>query len=132
MARVLLIFMLAASFGCNQGDGPPSNMLSEEQMVKVLVDLHLAEARTELLYLPQDSIRPLLETRYTEIFAEHNIDTAAFNQSFAYYERNPERMDSLYQKVIDDLVEREATYRANAPDSAIAPLPVDSATREIY
>ncbi len=99
-------------------------MLDDEEMVKVLVELHLVEARADLLDIPQDSLRPVLEKRYDEIFAELDTDTAAFNASFNFYEHNPAQMDSLYQKVVDALVERESNYRANTPDSTESPEPM--------
>ncbi len=140
MAKTLLILLLLTTLAaCNEAAQKPSGMLPDEEMVEVLVALHLAEARADLLLIPRDSITPLLEARYAEIFAEKNIDSAAFNRSFAYYERNPEQMDSLYQKVIDNLVENEAKYRA---DTTIAdtmvemidtildtPMPIDSLPR---
>jgi hypothetical protein len=116
----LLLFLSA----CNNPNPKPSNMLSDEVMVAALVELHLVEARANIMGIPQDSLLPLLETRYQEIFAKLAIDTTAFNATFAYYEHNPAQMDSLYQKVVDALVEREATYRTNNADSANAPEPV--------
>lgn len=120
----LLLFHSA----CNNPDPKPKNMLEDEEMVKVLIELHLVEARADLLNIPQDSLRPILERRYDEIFAELDIDTAAFNASFNFYEHNPAQMDSLYQKVVDALVERESNYRANTPDSSetTEPIAVDS------
>lgn len=117
----ILLLLLAS---CENPDPKPKNMLSDEDMVKVLSELHLVEARADMLSIPQDSLRPLLEKRYDEIFAELDIDTAAFNATFAYYEHNPAQMDSLYQKVVDNLVELESNYRTTAPDSTIVPEPV--------
>lgn len=119
---IVILVLLFAS--CDNPEPKPKGMLSDEEMVMVLSELHLAEARADLLGIPQDSLRPLLEKRYEEIFAELDVDTAAFNATFAYYEHNPAQMDSLYQKVVDNLVELESNYRTNAPDSAIAPEPV--------
>lgn len=109
---------------CDNPEPKPKNMLSDEELVKVLTELHLVEARADLMDIPQDSLRPLLENRYEEIFVELGVDTAAFNATFAYYEHNPAQMDSLYQKVVDNLVEREANYRTTAPDSTLVPEPV--------
>lgn len=129
MSRFTLIFaMIVAVAACNQPTELPKGLLPEEQMVQVLVELHLAEARVELIQIPQDSIRPLLKQRYSEIFTQLEIDTAKFNSTFEYYEKHPKKMDLLYEKVVDNLVEREATYRTNTPDSTETPVPtpVDS------
>lgn len=117
MKPTIITIIVMLFMACATDSGKPKDMLTDEQMVDVLVELHLAEARMDLLQIPQDSVRPLLRERYTEIFTDQNLDTAKFNATFAYYERYPEQMDSLYQKVIDELVEREALYRQNAPDS---------------
>jgi hypothetical protein len=129
MFRFAVMFVMIVAFGaCNQPEEQPQVLLPEEQMVQVLVELHLAEARVELIQIPQDSIRPLLKQRYSDIFTQLEIDTTAFNTTFEYYEQHPTEMDLLYEKVIDNLVEREATYRTNTPDSTevSVPTPVDS------
>lgn len=122
LAGIGILVLLLAS--CETTDPKPKNMLSDAEMVKVLSELHLVEARADLLDIPQDSLRPLLEKRYEEIFAELDLDTAAFNATFAYYEHNPAQMDSLYQRVVDNLVELESNYRINAPDSTVVPQPI--------
>jgi hypothetical protein len=118
------IFIILLFAACNNPNPKPRNMLSDEVMVSALVELHLVEARANIMGIPQDSLLPLLETRYQEIFANLAIDTTAFNATFAYYEHNPAQMDSLYQKVVDNLVEREATYRTSNADSAGVPEPI--------
>lgn len=116
--RFLILFLLLTAFAaCKQEAKKPAGMLTEAELVEVLVAFHMAEARAEVMLIPRDSIRPLLDSRYQEIFEELKIDSARFNVSFAFYEQNPTQMDSLYQKVIDELVEREATYRSTTPDS---------------
>jgi len=119
--RILALFFLLTAFAaCKQEAKKPAGMLTEAELVEVLVAFHMAEARAEVMLIPRDSIRPLLDARYQEIFEELEIDSARFNASFAFYEQNPIQMDSLYQKVVDELVEREATYRSTTPDSVEA------------
>jgi len=118
------IFIILLFAACNNPNPKPSNMLRDEVMVSALVELHLVEARADIMGIPKDSLLPLLQTRYQEIFTNLDIDSAAFGATFAYYEHNPAQMDSLYQKVVDALVERESNYRASAPDSAVVPKPL--------
>jgi hypothetical protein len=113
----LLLFFSA----CNTPNPKPKKMLSDEVMVSALVELHLVEARADIMGIPKDSLLPLLQTQYQDIFTNLDIDSAAFGATFAYYEHNPAQMDSLYQKVVDALVERESNYRTSAPDSAAVP-----------
>lgn len=108
-------------FSCSQQEEQPVKLLQDDEMVSALVALHLAEARADMLKIPADSLRPLLKNRYEQVFEELQIDTAEFNATFAYYEKHPGEMDSLYQKVIDRLVEMEANYRTTASDSTIIP-----------
>jgi hypothetical protein len=111
------LFLLTAFAACEQEVKPPAGMLTEAELVELLVAFHMAEARADVMLIPRDSIRPLLDARYQEILEQMEIDSARFNASFAFYEQNPIQMDSLYQKVVDELVEREATYRSTTPDS---------------
>ncbi len=113
---LVMVWMFAS---CNEEKPKPINLISEGEMVEVLVELHLAEARMEVINIPQDSIRPLLKARYAEIFKDLEVDSSAFNQTFSHYEQDPKQMDLLYEKVVNELVARETKYRIAKPDSAV-------------
>ncbi len=113
--------------------------LSEEVMIKVLADLHLAEARiadyNSVANAQKDS---LAAYDYYRVFAIHQVDTADFQQSIEAYMSDPERMEQLYEKVLTQLQQARSTYGANeassetpkAQEQKEAPAQVDSTARD--
>ena len=77
-------------------------ILSEEAMVPVLKDIHLAESLLAPITdrLEKDSLARIY---YTQIFRLHDVDEADFEQSMNAYYTNPGQIDTLYTKVINAL-----------------------------
>ena len=77
-------------------------------MIEILVDIHIQEARADALHIPRDSILPEMKITYLEILNKHQVKEADFKVTMDYYLKNPEKLDVLYQDVVDDLSRREA------------------------
>lgn len=93
-------------YSCAQ-DSPPDYLLSEDKMVEVLVDIHMAEGMASSLSIPYDSskkIYPLLEK---EVFLKHQIDDSVYMKSFEFYLRDSKTMERIYARTIDSLVLKE-------------------------
>ena len=101
---LLLLFVLLQffCFSCYQPKERLQPVLTEEQLVAILKDIHLAEAMltTENDRIKKDSLAYLY---YEQIFFMHKVDTADFNQSMNALFSDPERIDSLYKKVMAGL-----------------------------
>ena len=86
-------------------------ILSEEQMVDVLVDIHLTEAT---LKIANDSLARVSDTtelrnRFAQVFRKHDIEPDDFNASLNYYLEHIEEIDKIYTEVINRLTALEAT-----------------------
>ena len=75
--------------------------LSEEQLVSVVVDLHLLEARRELVSDAHPHLRD-------SILAVHGITHDRLEAAIEYYAERPDEYVSLYNQVIDSLSAEEA------------------------
>lgn len=82
------------------------SLLSEEELIPILKDIHIAEALlTETVdRREKDS---LARFYYGQIFELHQVDSIVFNKSMHAYFTNPVALDSLYQAVIDVLGEEK-------------------------
>jgi endonuclease/exonuclease/phosphatase (EEP) superfamily protein YafD len=82
----------------------PPVLLSENQLARIAVDLHIIEAQVEALNLPPDSAfalygqleKELLTTRY-------QTDTAIYRQNFRYYQAQLPVFQRIYQQVMDTI-----------------------------
>lgn len=100
-ALVVILFT-----GCFKPIPIEKPLLSDEELIPILKDIHIAEALlTETVdRRKKDSLARLY---YGQIFELHQVDTAAFNQSMHAYFSNPAALDSLYQEVMDALGEEK-------------------------
>jgi hypothetical protein len=107
----LIICMAMLSASCNSIlNSKPLGTLSEEQMVDVLVDIHLTEAT---LKIANDSLARVGDTiemrnRFAQVFRKHDIEPDDFNASLNYYLEHIEQIDKIYTEVINHLTALEA------------------------
>jgi len=110
------IFLLLLSFSC-QEKKETKFLISEDKMVDVLYDLHLADGvlnSTELPY--SDSIlRP--ENYYANILKKYNIDRPTFDSALQQYTENPQIYLKVYDKVIGKLRIQESKLSAKTHKS---------------
>lgn len=105
--RKMLILLFVAGFGwaCSDADQEktPEHLLSEREMALVLIDAHLGEAG--LLQIPRDrDSNQAYFARYMEqVYKRHKVDSTAFRESYAYYARDPKKIDAIYLMVVDSL-----------------------------
>lgn len=72
-------------------------------MISFLVDLHLAEAKINVLAIPHDSAKLLYKHYERYLFDKHGIKDSAYYQSFQYYIQDLQAMDDIYGAVVDSL-----------------------------
>jgi hypothetical protein len=97
-------------FGCTGrlADNKPADLIPQEQMIDVLVDIHVADALVEQKFGAQNPNLPLSNALYERIYQNHKITAAQYKSSYKYYEASPELMDKIYTQVITELSKKEA------------------------
>lgn len=83
--------------GCSAvtSDEPP---LSDSTLVQVLLELHLARARTEV-------VRDVSPTLRDSILFHYGLDSTSFEAALSYYIDRPEEYKALYTQVLDQINE---------------------------
>ena len=92
--------------GCTP-DKIPENVLTEPEMVRVLIEMYLAEERISRISLPYDSVNQLIPRFREKAFQDAGIAEETYKASMAYYMANPKRLDQIYTAVVDSLSLRE-------------------------
>ena len=121
VATSLLLLAVLTGCGIPEEVPPPNPLLPKEQLVSLLVELHILEARVEASRLPPDSARALFQQQKSEILWKHNVPEkdSLLQRSFRYYAVNHKDMDEIYKAVIDSLEQRETQLNggvAKKPD----------------
>jgi hypothetical protein len=105
--KYLILFsclLLALSCGRNR---PPAGILTEDEMVSILVDIHMAEGFVQSLSIPYDSSKKLYPVLEKEIFEKYEINDSIYINSLKHYLRDAAKMEELYDRTIDSLTVRE-------------------------
>jgi hypothetical protein len=115
LSFICIVLLLGA---CRQGDmmNPmPSDLLTKEQMIPLLVDIHLTEASLKLnqaTILPKD-IKLYYSSAYTPVFKKHKTSPEQFDRSLQWYTRHIDKLDEIYTEVITRLSKLETQIKYN-------------------
>lgn len=109
MKRLVLACLLLLSLAGCEENPKPKDLLSEEEMVNVLIDIHLSEGIASSLPIPYDSSQVLYSLLEKELFVKHQVADSVFTRSMIYYLQDPAIMDRIYARVVDSLVVRESS-----------------------
>ncbi len=109
MKRLVLACLLLFLMGACAENSKPKDLVSENEMVNVLIDIHLTEGIASSLPIPYDSSKVIYSLLEQEVFVKHQVPDSVFTKSLIYYLQDPAIMDRIYARVIDSLVVRESS-----------------------
>lgn len=99
-----ILWLLPVVVAC-QRDRPQKDLLEKDEMIPLLVDLHM-------VYAIQSSVefrKILLDTdsvdTHTYIFYKHGVSKAVFDSSIAWYSRHPTIFTEIYDEVVMNLTQ---------------------------
>ena len=96
---MLALLLILACAACRESS--PICDIPDEGLILALADLHLAEAAAQHLVGPlKDST---LQTYYRQVFDIHSMDEEAFRICFEELQKDPERLNLFYEKVLEEL-----------------------------
>lgn len=108
---VIGCLLLAA---CQQkAETKPEYLLDEEQMVGVMVDMHLLETAQNLKVIEPDTSFAEYDSLFGSVFVSHGVTKADFDSSLYYYATNTDEMHVIYDKVLERLSELESRVRSD-------------------
>jgi hypothetical protein len=107
MKKLFLILLAIGILGCVRKDKPPKDIMSKQEMVSFLIDLHIIEAKMNFARFPNDSIKLFFPEIEKELFKKHNISDTLYFKSYQYYLNDMFDMEEIYTAVVDSLSLRE-------------------------
>lgn len=105
-----LIALAAIAFlfsHCKGKEDKPAHVLSQEQMVRTLTEIYIAEEKVVRLTLPPDSAAAVFEGLRQRVFDDLAIPDSVFKSSLDYYMTKPLEMEKIYATLVDSLQLRE-------------------------
>ena len=81
-------------------------ILKKEELVPVLVDIHLAQTVVGMNQV-NDSSHYSVTDYSAYIFKIHGIKKETYDSSLSFYTAHPELLDEIYQEVINELSRKQ-------------------------
>jgi len=107
MKKMLFLGFILLGFSCIKKPTPPEGIMTEQEMVDFLIDLHIIEARISMSRIPNDSIPLFFDEVEDSLYQKHHITDSIYKKSYQYYLENVDLMEEIYSAVVDSMSLRE-------------------------
>jgi len=119
---IAYISICFAVLSCGTKEEVPAELLTQEQMVRLHIDLHIAEAQSKKLNLRGDSAFVVFRYLRNDIFNQQQVSDSLYQASYEWYIQHPKVMEQIYNVVIDSLKARQQlATRPNKKDKKKRP-----------
>ncbi|MEN8115759.1 MAG: DUF4296 domain-containing protein [Bacteroidota bacterium] len=115
--QIILLLLVFAISSCDKTPyEKPEALIKEKQMIKMMVDIHLAEATYNTLR--HDSVVRSRTSAdfYYSVLDKYQVPDSVFEQSFVYYASNPKNFEKMYRKVMNELNVLEQSFSGRKED----------------
>jgi hypothetical protein len=102
-----ILFLLFLNFSCQQTEQKPDDVLSHNEMVKVLAEVYITEEKISRAGISPDSAALLFEIASEKLYDQTGVPDSVFKESLNYYMDRPKEMEMIYSILIDSLQLRE-------------------------
>lgn len=106
--------------GCEPVDSDmgnrPDDLLPEGKMAAILTDAHLIEGSRSGDRILGDTLS--IDAYYKVMYEKHGISESAYARSFTYYNYYPEKMEGVFQRVVENLSRLEAEVERQIAEEA--------------
>lgn len=117
MKKKFCLMVTCILFGCISEVKIPDDVMSKNEMISFLIDVHILEAKMGQLSLSRDSAYEVFSHFESEIFEQHEVDDSLYNKSLEFYYMNPEIMEEIYEAVLDSLSLYERMSKGNLEET---------------
>ncbi len=110
---IYIVISLIVISGCTtdiseKKEKPPANLIPRDEIVNVIVDMHLYDAAIKE---KQKKHRDILKSKYylyQTVMEKYNITREQFESSLKYYQQDLDDYDKIYDDVIEKLSKMKA------------------------
>ena len=114
--------MLFGFFTSCKKEKTPHDILSQEQMLELLKEVHMMDSYFNTL--PIDSTRKVIRSYYGELLGRYGLDSVGFEDNIRYYVANPQRGEEMYDRLTayfqgldKELIQADSIRMAHRRDS---------------
>ena len=122
---ISLLFYSTLLFSCGgkTEEEQPENLIKKELFTEMILELQLIEAHLNEVRVDQSVIRDSANNFFQEIFEKHGTSFEDFDNTMNYYASQPEKLQGIYDAVLESLSEMEVELvDVKMDQDAISPL----------
>tara|TARA_B100000508_G_C11426874_1_gene261296 strand:- start:551 stop:940 length:390 start_codon:yes stop_codon:yes gene_type:complete len=108
----LIVIFCLFGLGCQEKDNTPEYLWDEARMVEVMTEVQIAEALVRLGYHRSTDSMHLNDSVFNAALRTVNTNRADFDSNFNYYQGQPDKMEKVFEQVINNLSARSAEIKA--------------------
>jgi len=108
----LFFILLVAAVSCEDDViEKPENLIKKDQMIEMMVDIHLAEAAFQSRRVQDSLVENSSPTDfYFSVLNDYQVPDSVFVKSYVYYASMPKNFEKMYQDVMNKLNELEQQF----------------------
>ena len=109
--KLIFFILLCLLFACAEPkENIRQDILSENEFVVILKDIHLAEAKFELQKnIGMEKAKNELANSYTLIYKKNTVSEDTFKKTLDFYAQKPEKLEGIYADVLEQLTNERST-----------------------
>ena len=114
MKRILIALVLLLLISCDDKKstaGAPAVLLTEQQMVDVMIDVHIIEHSINYRRGRSQSVINLKQRAFDTVFSNHGITDSIFIENLNYYNDNLPQMKRIVDSVNAFFTEKQEEIR---------------------
>ena len=114
MKNIVFFFLFIVLFACsNHDDILKTAKIPEDEMISIMVDLAISDAKVEHELLPTNQlIYQKKLTFYKGIFKKYGYTYVEFEEAYKLYSKDLVHLSAMYDKVLEELSKKEIELKA--------------------
>ncbi len=111
MKKFVILIVTISFFSCTNEKKIPEYVIPQEDMVDIIVDIHLTDGLLTLNHVRRKLAKKDTSNYYDKIFDQYGYTRADFDTSIYYYSMNIDDYDNIYAEVLNRLNEMETELK---------------------
>ena len=120
MKKYLILLGLVFGLGCGEkpDESVPIDVLSIQEMTEIMVDVQLIEGGIVIRKYNKTQRKGQIADYYKSLYHKHKISKETFENSLKYYTDHPDKLEEIYDGMLERLSKLEAEVQNEKPDTS--------------
>ncbi|MGI8892979.1 MAG: DUF4296 domain-containing protein [Bacteroidia bacterium] len=108
LISISILTLILTLFSCSEQEvSIPDEIISREQMVQILAEMHIADASINYKSLG-DTSRLNSAIIYRQVLNKYSVSAEHYRESYQFYLDHPKLINKMYDEVINELSRRQS------------------------